>query len=321
MSKLEIVADVGSNHRGRLELALKSVQVAKDCGADVVKYQLYSHIELFGVPGIAEKSMPREWLPQLAKECERVGIEFMCTAFSPEGVAAVDPHVKRHKLASSEFSHTELLRAMLKTDKPVIISTGGIGEFDLEWMKALIQVSYASAIHRISMLECVAAYPAAASAHDVSLMQTSLFDGLSDHTMGSAVACAAVGAGATILEKHLDPFPGAGSTPDSGFALGPTEFRMYVQDVREAASAVGSGIKKRKGQNEYALRWMRRYVVTKPIAQGDVFKYNSNFGIYRSLKDDTRGLSPITMPLERLNGMTARHALEAGESIGPGELA
>jgi sialic acid synthase SpsE len=91
--------------------------------------------------------------------------------------------------------------------------------------------------------------------------------------------------------------------------------------VREAASAVGSGIKKRKGQNEYALRWMRRYVVTKPIAQGDVFKYNSNFGIYRSLKDDTRGLSPITMPLERLNGMTARHALEAGESIGPGELA
>jgi hypothetical protein len=59
---------------------------------------------------------------------------------------------------------------------------------------------------------------------------------------------------------------------------------------------------------------MRRYIVTKPIESYEKLIYGTNFGIYRSLKDDTRGLSPITMPLERLNGRSAKQALAAGDS-------
>jgi sialic acid synthase SpsE len=338
-----IIADIGSNHRGKLDLALKSVQVAKDCGADVVKFQLYSEIELYGIHCLTDATnpktctlsheelvargsirkalpgqMPRDWLKPVAKECARVGIEFMCTAFSPEGVVEVDPYVKRHKLASSEFPHVGIIDAMVKTGKPMLVSTGGIGQPDLAWLFDHLW-SRMPGGPDLSLLECVAKYPAPADLYDVTVLHN-WADGISDHTFGSAVACAAVGAGAIIIEKHLDPFPAEGSTPDSGFALGPTEFRMYVQDVREAASAVGDGVKNRKGQHEYALRWMRRYIVTQPIAEGEAFRYGENFGIYRSLKDDTRGLSPITMPLERLNGRSAKCALQPGDSIGPGEI-
>jgi N,N'-diacetyllegionaminate synthase len=85
-----IIADIGSNHRGKLDLAIRAVQAAKDWGADVVKYQLYTHEELYGLPmpqpsqGDKVTGFQREWLEPVAKECERVGIEFMITAFSPK---------------------------------------------------------------------------------------------------------------------------------------------------------------------------------------------------------------------------------------------
>jgi pseudaminic acid synthase len=233
--------------------------------------------------------------------------------------------VKRHKLASSEFSHTGIIDAMVKTGKDLIISTGGVGDPDINWQLNYIN-SQAHQSFALCYLECVAQYPAKPELYDVSLLRGNTISarwarGISDHTIGSAVACAAVGAGATVIEKHFDPFPAEPPTPDSGFSANPTEFAMYVQDVREAASAVGDGIKSRRDQHEYALRWMRRYIVTQPIAAGEQFAYGTNFGIYRSLVDDTRGLSPITLPLWKLVEKRAKCALAPGETIGPGELA
>lgn len=312
-----IIADIGANHRGEKDRALVAVQAAKNAGADAVKFQLYTYADLYGQPGETPYALDAAWLPELKEMADKVGIEFMATPFSPEGVAAIDPFVARHKLASSEFNHVGIIDAMVATGKPVIVSTGGVGYLDVQWMISYLGVQKCQ---NVTFLECVAKYPASPSLYNLNCL-SKWARGLSDHTTGSAVACAAVGAGATVIEKHFDPFPGQTPTADAPVSLGPVEFRLYVQDVREAASAVGDGIKQPRHQHEMALRWRRRYIATRDIAAGEPLAYGVNFGLYRSLRDDTNGLSPITWPLERLTGRVAARAIVVGDSIGPKEIA
>lgn len=317
-----IIADLGSSHRGDLNLALKSIEAARDCGADVVKFQLFSHEELYGIPSPMPFAMPPDWLPKLAAHAEAIQIEFMVTPFSPLGVVAVDPFVKRHKLASSEFCHVGIIDAMIATGKPIIASTGGQGHVDIQGF-----VQHALAVRglkteMLTLLECVALYPSPVSAYDLNVLRSFQFGhttaGISDHTLGNTMAVAAVGAGATVFEKHLDPFFGTTETPDSCVSVSPAEFKMYVQDIREAASAMGDGIKQPRHQHQAQLRWKRRLIATQSLKAGDTLRYNENYGIYRSLKDDTNGLPPWAW--EQVNGKTVVIELQPGDSVGPRDV-
>jgi N-acetylneuraminate synthase len=306
-----IIADIGSNFRNSLELAFKQIEAAKECGCDAAKFQLYTHEELYGLPGKLEYELPKEWLQPLALHCEKTGIDFMCSAFSPMGVAHVDPFVKRHKLASSEFLHCEIIEAIKKTGKPWIASTGGAHAREVG---RLIDLYRPTAI-----LECVAQYPAKSNDYNLKCLQRWGDEtGISDHTPNDSVALAAIGFGATIFEKHFDGadqglVPPGPATPDTPVSYSYFDMMNYVTKIKQAFSAIGDGIKQPRNQPEMALRWRRRLIVTKDLPVGAKLKSHENYGIYRSLKDDTRGAAPELLP--KFDGAILKVEKKAGDSL------
>lgn len=315
---LSIIAEVGSNWHD-LNDCLQSIQIAKACGADAVKFQMFCWDELYGNQIKFSHAMPREWVPTLAEKAKGAGIEFMCTAFSPEGVDFLDPFVKRHKIASSENCYPQLLDKIASKGKPILLSCGGSSLSDIRLSLACLEDWDEAGTPRrkldITLLYCVSAYPA---------FETNLFKmeslktfakpvGFSDHSTDviNAPLLAYKIFSATVIEKHfrLEHISG---TPDAGHALLPSQFRLMVEhlrDTREIVFLAGE-------EKDARLKYNRRLIVTQDVSKGTRLKFGDNYGAYRSLKEDTKGLMPFLWP--SVEGRALLWNLRTGDAIGPG---
>lgn len=313
-----IVAEVGSNWAS-LGDCLHSINMAKACGADAVKFQAFNHHALYGSgDGTNDpatpmmNSLPIEWLPKLKIQADAVGIEFMCSAFSPELAEAVNPFVNIHKIASAELTHLRLLEKTKSFGKPVFISTGASGDEDIA--RALLVLGKA----QTALLYCVAAYPA----QEVELgninsmrLEFGTLVGYSDHTTDTRVIPReATLRGACVLEKHFTAIEA--NTPDSGHSLGPHLFLSMVDSIRQQTQAVRP--RSTRDEKDMVLRHNRRLIATKDVVTGDVLIEGKNFGIYRSLKDDTHAFSPWLV--NEVHGKFAAKFIRAGDGIGPGDV-
>lgn len=313
-AKPYIIAEVGSNWRS-LSDALQSIQAAKLVGADAVKFQAFTGDALYGPGGGALVSeLPLDWLPQLKEKADACGIEFLCTAFSPELVKEVDPYVVAHKVASSDATWPQLLEAVAACGKPVLLS---VGAKTMDEIRAALR--YCPTLSPTYLLYCVAAYPA----RQVNLVEmTALANafrrrvGFSDHTRDIVWApWSAVMAGACVIEKHFTAFPEL-ETPDRPHSLTPEEFALMVQYLRgERHPEIGPKLEER----DMVLKHTRRLIATQAVRKGGVLAYGETFGAYRALEEDTRGLSPFAWEL--VQGKRATRDLARGEPIGAGDFA
>lgn len=260
-----IIADIGSNWRqlpSPMECALEHIKAAGRCGVSAAKFQFFTHEELYGRPGDNTYSLPVTWLPALKDQCDEVGVDFMCTAFSEDGVWAVDPFVKMHKVASAEMMHTGILDAIKETGKPFIVSTGGATAEDVAWLIGTYKPNV--------LMECVASYPAKAQDYNLRFLHLtgSPAVGVSDHTLTDSMALAAVGMGATYFEKHFIIYPAlklydentvSGMrpwTPDYGHSINEAAMVQYVRVLKEGYSALGDG---RKTPRDSEIEFCRKY--------------------------------------------------------------
>ncbi len=189
--------------------------------------------------------MAYEMIPELQSYCKKQGIEFLSSAFSKDDFAAVDPHVKIHKIASYEISHMRLLELAARTQKPLLLSTGASEEEDIAWAVEYFRSInggplYIDAMHlKISdaTRSCEFACPALAKKTICSTV------GLSDHTRDPLCApLGAVALGATVIEKHYtlnNLLPG----PDHFFAITGDELKQMVKAIRMMEPMLGSGEK------------------------------------------------------------------------------
>lgn len=290
-----LIAEVGSNWR-TLDQCVQSIGVAQYCGADAVKLQLFDGPSMYGLLGDAlEFELPHDWLPILKKEADRVGIEFMCTAFSPKLLAVVDPFVEVHKIASSDSSWPQMLEAVKATGKPTLVSYGASTEVEIDESERVM--SHQSDKY-ISMY-CVAAYPA--DFVDFEVMDH--FEGFSDHTLGYTAAVEAARRGMIVIEKHFTAFPDL-DTPDRPHSLNPVQFKSMVDVIR------GGSVDQ---EQDMRLRHKRRLITTQKVAVGEVLKYGVNYGAYRSRENDVYGLSPMDWQL--IEGKSATLELNQGQPI------
>lgn len=306
-----VILDVGSNHRGSLDLALRQIEAAKECGADAVKFQLYTYEELYGLPGKADYELPRDWIPKLKEHADKVGIEFMCTAFSVGGYHFIDPYVKIHKVASSEMLHVPILDTVKAFGKPWIVSTGGAHQKEIDWVCEHFDPTV--------FLECVANYPAEASHYNLYNRPK----GVSDHTLSGDVSLIAARLGATVFERHFDIYrdrnvdwsaPGyVPETPDRPVSVGPKAMTKWVKAIHEAHKLPKDQVKRPDYQDQALLRYRRRPIVTRELKAGDRLVYDENYGLYRSLVEDKHGARAQTY-LD-FNGKTVKHAMKPGQSI------
>lgn len=306
-----VIAEIGSNW-STLDDCVLSIQAAKNCGADAVKFQLYTCHALYGKNSYDDPSeLKIEWLPKLKSTCDKLGIEFMCSAFSPELMDRVNQFVNIHKIASAEMTHVRILQKARDYGKPIILSTGASGVADIGAALEIIKTN------PTVLMYCVAAYPAKHTLlSNIGLMKETfgLPVGLSDHSLDVYMTpMGSVLAGACVIEKHVN-FRGVES-PDSPHSLNETEFRLMVKSLR---GDVKPNIGPNPEEQEMVLRHNRRLIATKDIKVGETFEENKNFGIYRSLRDDTHALSPFA--INHVLGKTAKQNIQAGCGIGPGDF-
>jgi sialic acid synthase SpsE len=222
-----IIAEIGSNifkhdkDEMNLEVGFSQIYRAAQCGADAVKFQMFTSKELFGVK-VAEVdkcALPREWVPELASKCKDENIEFMCSAFSVEGFDFIDKYVQRHKVASPEVLAADVVTWNVNQLKQVI------------WSNGCAEVMLREERQNDVVLNCVSAYPA--KCQDYNFDPPSKIWGVSDHTPYDDVALRAYSCGATYFEKHVDFLPFIGKeTPDKCVSVDGYTFSQYCDKLR-----------------------------------------------------------------------------------------
>ena len=164
-------------------------------------------------------------------------------------------------------------------------------------------------------LECVAQYPARSESYNLSVLAYApiYFHGISDHTIGEAIACGAAALGAQYFEKHFNALPGSGS-PDASVSIGPAAMKDYCSHIRQVHAAVALREKAaRSEERDMTVRWRRRLKVTAPVKAGELLVYGKNFGIYRSITDDCEAGPPEHW--QRFDHHVARRDLVPGDPV------
>lgn len=264
MGRTLIIAEAGVNHNGSLEMAKKLVDTAKECGADIVKFQTAKLDSLVSKcahmadyqklnTGVEEsqKDMLKRLLlsfedfVKLAKYCHEVDIMFLSTPFDIESIHFLNDMQNIWKVPSGEITNYPYLVEIARTGKKVILSTGMA---EMDEIEAAIKVLKDNGTDDIIILHCTTEYPAPIKDVNLNVMKT-LRDafgypvGYSDHTQGIEVDLAAVAMGAEVIEKHftLDrTLPG----PDHKASLEPCELKAMVDGIRKIELAIGSTEKK-----------------------------------------------------------------------------
>ena len=251
-----IVAEVSASHLGDLPRALALIEAARDSGADAVKFQFWTPGTMaLGEDVIpagpwagrkladlyAEAQTPLEWIPELMGAWRRREIDVFASVFDHNALQELEKHdCPFYKIASFEILDLDLIDAVARTGKPLIISTGMANAQEILHAAARVDQT------RLTLLHCSSAYPAPLNSLNLEATRTleRLYGvpvGFSDHTIGSQAAMLATVAGAVMIEKHIT-LDRADGGPDAGFASTPPEFKAMVQRIKEAVESMGTGI-------------------------------------------------------------------------------
>ena len=287
-----IIAEMSANHAGSIERAKEIIRAAKDAGADCVKIQTYTpdtltidcNNEYFAINEgtwagenlyslYGKAYTPLAWQAELYEEAKRIGIDFFSTPFDNETADFLeDMGMQFYKIASFEMIDLDFLRHVAAKQKPMIVSTGMA---TLAEIKEAVNAIYETGNRQLALLKCSSAYPAVSEQMHLSTIREmqEIFQipiGLSDHSMGSLGAVAAVSLGANIIEKHFC-LSREIENPDASFSMTAEEFRKMVEEIRLVEKAIGTpsyGITPSEQSN---MVFRRSLFVVKDIAPGEAF--------------------------------------------------
>jgi pseudaminic acid synthase len=323
------IAELSANHNHSFECAEALVRAAAEAGADAVKLQTYTadtltipcENDFFRIKGTLwegrtlhdlyqEAYTPWEWTPLLMKLAEDLGIDCFSTPFDASSVDFLENcGVARYKIASFEVVDIPLLRKVAATGKPIILSTGmaNLAEID-----EAVRTLRTNGTDDLTLLKCTSAYPA--PPEEINLLTiphlAQAFDcrvGLSDHTLGSAVAIAAVAVGAKVVEKHFTLSRSDGG-PDSAFSMEPEEFKQMARDIRSAEKALGHVSYALTEKEKESVVFRRSLFVVKDVKQGELFTQNNVRNIRPGYGLHTRYLTQVT-------GRRAKRDIAAGTPL------
>lgn len=287
-----IIAEIGVNHNGSVDMARRLIDVAAAADADAVKFQTFRAEDL--VTRSAKKAeyqrantqnddsqfdmlksleLAEDAVTELKAYCGEKGIQFLSTPFSEAAADLLErANVDAYKISSGDLTHLSLLTHIALKGRPIILSTG-MGT--LSEVEEAIAAIHAGGNRDISLLHCVSNYPAAPEDCNLAAIDTmrqafGLPVGWSDHTVGSAISWAAVARGATIVEKHItldQALPG----PDHKASMEPEEFKDFVRGIRMIEAAVGDGRKGPSAAEKRTAQLARRSITTvKDLPEGSV---------------------------------------------------
>lgn len=288
-----IIAEMSANHLMDFDRAVAIMNAAKEAGADAIKIQTYTPDSItlncedscFQITQgtiwdgttlykLYETAYtPWEWQPALKEKADEMGLIFFSSPFDLHSIDFLEKMgVPAYKVASPEITDIPFLKKIAGTGKPVIISTGIAYMADIE---LALRTCREAGNEKVILLKCTSAYPA--PYEDINLKtipsMKENFDcivGLSDHTMGSAVAGAGVALGVKVVEKHLTLRRADGGA-DAAFSMEPEEFREMVDNIRRIEKALGKVTYDLSLKQKRTREHSRSLFVAKDMKAGEVF--------------------------------------------------
>ena len=352
-----VIAEAGVNHNGDPKIAFALIDEAKKAGADIVKFQTFKTENLViesankasyqisnGGQDESQANMLRKLeLPyslhqDLLSHCEKIGIQFLSTAFDSESLEFLvnDLGLKLLKIPSGELTNAPFVLEHARTGCSLIVSTGMASLAEIEFALGVIafgylsdaaakpsveefQLAYSSergqaALHKnVTLLHCTSEYPTPLGSVNLNVIKTleqafGLPVGYSDHTEGIAISIAAVAKGSVVIEKHFT-LDKQMEGPDHKSSLEPDELRAMVSGVRAVELALGSAIKAPSAsevENKVAIR--KSLVAVRDIESGDLFTPEN-----LAIKRPGSGIAP--QEYWRFIGSVSQQQYRAGDII------
>ena len=326
-----VVAEAGINHNGKLSKAFEMIKVAKQAGADAVKFQTFKAEEFCGDKAqiftyqsqgkeITEPMFEMfqrhefdydEWL-QIKKKCDDENILFLSTPQNRSDLGLLlELDLPAIKVGSDDFTNLPLLEDYSTTKLPMIVSCG---MSDLAEVYQALDVIGTFEGYPTILLLCTSQYPT--PPEDVNLLKLKtlasafpdLVLGFSDHTQGSLASSLAVSFGAVFFEKHFtldNNLPG----PDHWFSENPTSLKTWVESIHQSYQMMGSALI-RPTTKELEMRKIARrsIVILKNVKQGKELT-KDNIGLRRP----GNGLAPVLM--KDMLGSCASQDLSEGDLL------
>jgi N-acetylneuraminate synthase len=327
-----IIAEIGNNHNGSLELAKKLVDIAMDAGADCVKFQLRHREELYRTraDGSVAEDLGVEYIQDLLRKveltveehreirdyCEKKQITYMCTPWDEKSVDVLASfNTSAMKIASADLCNPYLIRKIASVGCPVILSTGMAYENEIiRAINLLNQLEVPFAV-----LHCNSTYPAPEVdiqlGYITRLKELHSIVGYSGHERGTAITIAAVALGAKVVERHIT-IDRSMEGPDHLASLEPEEFKKMVQGIRQLEAAlpwVGPGRNPSQGEllNREVLG--KSVVAAKAIKSGEIFTE-------QLLRIASPGQGLVPYKLEALLGKKSNRDIAQGDFLFESDL-
>lgn len=325
-----IIAEVGVNHNGSLELAKKLVDMAKRCGADAVKFQTFKAEESTGVKadkadyqkknGVVRESqfdmikkleLPFEDFALIKQYCEKCGIDFISTPDGEQSLKClIDINVSKIKIGSTEITNYPFLEKIAQSKKAIILSTGmsTLGE-----VEKAVDTLLENGTQNIQLMHCTTDYPTSIEDVNLRAMLTlknafHLPVGYSDHTLEFEAAVSAVALGADIIEKHIT-LDREMEGPDHKASMPPDGFAEYVRHIRNTEMLLGDGRKKPTVKEKDVMQQVRRSILPiQDLKAGTILKEE-----LLCLKRPGTGIAPEFLPV--LLGRRLKRDVEKEEPI------
>jgi N-acetylneuraminate synthase/sialic acid synthase len=289
-----VIAEIGNNHQGDVEICKQMFDAAKECGANAVKLQKRDNRSMFTKAAFnqvynSENAFGRTYgehreflefgereYAVLKEYASEIGIDFFATAFdlnSADFLASFD--MPFYKIASGDLTNTPLLKHVAKLGKPVILSTGGGTMADVRRAyEAIMPIN-----DQLAILQCTAAYPCQPEDMNLRVIETYMREfpdvviGLSDHQNGIAMAMVAYTMGARIFEKHFT-LDRTWKGTDHAFSLTSKGLSNLVRDLHRARTSLGNGVKQPLDLEVSPIKKMgKKIVAARDLPAGTVLTF------------------------------------------------
>ncbi|HIK06689.1 MAG TPA: N-acetylneuraminate synthase family protein [Trichormus sp. M33_DOE_039] len=328
-----VIAEIGNNHNGSLELAKQLIDKAIAAGADCAKFQMRDLRSLYRNAGNANDAsedlgsqytldllsrfqLSPEELFAAFEYCRSQGILPLCTPWDLESLALLEEYgMQAYKVASADLTNHDLLTALAKTGKPLLCSTGMATEQEISEAATLLKRLGAMYV----LLHCNSTYPAPFKDVNLNYLERlkEIGDcpvGYSGHERGIHVAIAAVAKGAKVIEKHFT-LDKTMEGNDHKVSLLPDEFRLMVEGIRQVEQSLGGDGERKISQGELINRetLAKSLVINCDLTVGEIITE-----AMIAVKSPGKGLQPNRKA--ELIGKRAKRNLKAGDFFYPSDL-
>lgn len=312
-----VIAEIGNNHNGDFDRAIDMIDEAIDAGADCVKFQM-RHLDKvyrkktlikdgedlgteYVIDLLNRFELSKDQHKQLYEYAKSKNIIYLCTPWDIDSVNFLDKMgVEAFKVASADLTNLPLIKALIDTNKPLILSTGMSTEIEINKTASFLTKHSANFI----LLHCNSTYPA--PLHDINLRwinelkKIHKYVGYSGHERGINISLAAVSLGICVIERHFTQDRNM-EGPDHAASLTKSEFKSMVNGIREIESALG-GSKRKLSQGEMINRenLSKSLVASRNIKKGETLTHADI-----KVRSPGQGLSP--QYFEELVGITLDH--------------